>query len=107
MNTATTPLTRRHFLTRGTHALAATAFVSAATHAHAQGSGRIKMALVGCGGRGTGAASQALNAGSEIELVAIADLWEDKAKTARKLLSDRHAGQVKIDDDHIFSGFEG
>jgi myo-inositol 2-dehydrogenase/D-chiro-inositol 1-dehydrogenase len=106
MNTPT-PLTRRQLLSRGSQALAATAFVSAATHAHAQGSGRIKIALVGCGGRGTGAASQALNAGSELELVAIADLWEDKAKTALKLLSDKHEGQVKVADDHVFSGFDG
>lgn len=106
MNTAPAPLTRRHFLTRGTQALATSAFVSAATHAHAQGSDKIKIALVGCGGRGTGAASQALNAGSSIELVAVADLWEDKAKVARKLLSDRHEGQVKIPDDHVFFGFE-
>jgi predicted dehydrogenase len=105
MNT-NTHLTRRQLLTRGTQALATTAFVSAATHAHAQGSDKIKIALVGCGGRGTGAASQALNAGSGIELVAVADLWEDKAKTARQLLSDRHEGQVKIADDHIFTGFE-
>lgn len=100
------PLTRRQLLTRGTQALATTAFVSAATHAHAQGSDKIKIALVGCGGRGTGAASQALNAGSGIELVALADLWEDKAKTARQLLSDKHEGQVKIADDHLFIGFD-
>jgi predicted dehydrogenase len=106
MNT-TTLLTRRQLLTRGTQALATTAFVSAATHAHAQGSDKIKIALVGCGGRGTGAASQALNAGSGIELVAVADLWEEKAKTARQLLSDKHEGQVRIADDHIFTGFEG
>src|SRR5437868_3457650 len=55
-------LTRRQLLTRGSQALATSAFVSAATHAHAQGSDKIKIALVGCGGRGTGAASQALNA---------------------------------------------
>lgn len=106
MNSAPATLTRRHLLTRGTQALAAASFVSAATHAYAQGSGKLRIALVGCGGRGTGAASQALNAGSEIELVALADVWEDKAKTARRLLSDKHQGQVKIADDHLFTGFE-
>jgi predicted dehydrogenase len=106
MNTNPTPLTRRHLLTRGTQVLASSAFISAATHAHAQGSDKIKIALVGCGGRGTGAASQALNAGSGIELVALADLWEDKAKQARQMLSDKHQGQVDVPDDRIFTGWD-
>jgi predicted dehydrogenase len=43
-----------------------------------QGNRKTKIAFVGCGGSGTGAASQALAAGSGIELVALADIFEDK-----------------------------
>jgi myo-inositol 2-dehydrogenase / D-chiro-inositol 1-dehydrogenase len=98
--------TRRDFLRQTGKTAATTAWMSAATHVHAQGSGKLKIALVGCGGRGTGAASQALTAGSDIELVALADIFEDKAKAARKILSDKHAGQVSVADDHIFTGFQ-
>jgi predicted dehydrogenase len=97
--------TRREFLTQTARAAAATAVISAATHAHARGSGKIKIALVGCGGRGTGAASQALMTETDIELVALADIFEDKAKSARKILGEKHPGQVKVADDHIFTGF--
>lgn len=98
--------TRRDFLTQGGRAAAAAAMVGAATHAHAQGSGKMKIALVGCGGRGTGAASQALTAGSDIEIVALADIFEDKAKQARKILADKHPAQVNVADYHIFTGFQ-
>ena len=98
--------TRREFLQQTAKAAAATAFVSAATHAHARGSGKIKIALVGCGGRGTGAASQSLVTETDIELVALADIFEDKAKSARKILGDKHPGQVNVADDHIFTGFQ-
>lgn len=100
------PLTRRHLLSRSATALASASFVSAATHAHAAGGGKMKIALVGCGGRGTGAASQALNAGSDIELVALADIFEDKAKQARQMLRDKHQGQVEVPDDRIFTGWQ-
>ena len=45
---------------------------------HAAGSGTIKVGLVGCGGRGTGAAEQALTADSGVKLVAMADAFADR-----------------------------
>lgn len=97
---------RRDFLTRSSQALAGAAFVSAATHAHAAGSGRIKIALVGCGGRGTGACNQALNAGSDIELVSLVDVDPNKASKMRALLKDKLPEQVNVPDEQIFTGFE-
>ncbi|HEY2573190.1 MAG TPA: Gfo/Idh/MocA family oxidoreductase [Verrucomicrobiaceae bacterium] len=98
--------TRRELFTQAGKAAAAAAWITAGSHVHAQGSGKMKIALVGCGGRGTGAASQALTAGSDIELVALGDIFDDKAKQARKLLGDKHQGQVNVADDHIFIGFD-
>jgi predicted dehydrogenase len=100
------PATRRDFLTRGSQALAGAALVSAATHAHAAGSGKIKIALVGCGGRGTGACNQALNAGSDIELVSLVDVDPNKASKMRALLRDKLPEQVNVPDEQIFTGFE-
>jgi hypothetical protein len=62
-------LTRRHFLRNTSLALGA---LPVARFAHAQASGDLKLAMVGGGGRGSGAANQALNAYKGLKLVAIA-----------------------------------
>ncbi|MEO2018876.1 MAG: twin-arginine translocation signal domain-containing protein, partial [Fuerstiella sp.] len=65
---------RRQFLTTSTAATAALAVSpTLSAGAFASGSDLLKIGLIGCGGRGTGAASQALNADSGVELVAMAD----------------------------------
>ncbi len=74
--------TRRQFVTT-----TSAAALSAATHAFAAPQdGEIKIALIGCGGRGTGACSQALTAGSTIKLVALVDPLEGKAQAALNVL---------------------
>jgi myo-inositol 2-dehydrogenase / D-chiro-inositol 1-dehydrogenase len=84
-----------------------TAAVTAATHAFAAPSdGEIKIALIGCGGRGTGAASQALSAGSTIKLVAVVDPWEGQAAKALKILSEKHEGQIDVPPDQVFTDFQ-
>ena len=91
--------TRRAFLT--------TTALSAATHAFAAPADRdIKIALIGCGGRGTGACHQALSAGSTIKLVAVVDPLEGKAQAALDILRAKHEGQVDVPPDHVFTQFE-
>lgn len=91
--------TRRTFLS-------ATA-MTAATHAFAAGGDSdIKIALIGCGGRGTGACNQALSAGSMIKLVAVVDPLEGKAKQALDILKEKHDGQVNVPPEQIFTNFE-
>ena len=83
------------------------AALTAATHAFASGgSSDIKIALIGCGGRGTGACSQALSAGSTIKLVAVVDPLEGKAQAALDILKARHEGQVAVPPDQVFTHFE-
>lgn len=94
--------TRRTFLTT-----ASAATVSAATHAFAAGGGGdIRIALIGCGGRGTGACNQALSAGSTIKLVALVDPLEGKAQAALDILKQKHEGQVAVPPDQVFTNFE-
>ena len=96
------PVTRRSFLTTSSAAT-----MSAATHAFAApGGGDIKIALIGCGGRGTGACNQALSAGSTIKLVALVDPLEGKAKQALDILKEKHEGQVDVPPDQVFTQFE-
>ncbi|MCB1226808.1 MAG: Gfo/Idh/MocA family oxidoreductase [Verrucomicrobiales bacterium] len=95
--------TRRTFLTSS----AATAAFSAASHAWAAPSdGEIKIALIGCGGRGTGACNQALTAGSTIKLVALVDPLEGKAQAALDILKEKHEAQIDVPPDQIFTGFQ-
>ena len=73
---------------------------------HAAGSDVIKIGLIGCGGRGCGAAANAMNAGPDIRLVAMADLFQDKAEAGRKRLQKIKGQQVAVADDQMFSGFD-
>lgn len=77
--------------------------------AYASGSDVIKVGLVGCGGRGTGAAAQALKAGTNIRLVAMADVFEDQiTKSYKNLLDiDEIKGQIDVPDENKFPSFEG
>ncbi|MBL7189052.1 MAG: Gfo/Idh/MocA family oxidoreductase [Phycisphaerae bacterium] len=75
---------------------------------HARASGKIKVGLLGCGGRGSGALRQNLNADPAVEVIALADLFESKVRSARDRLmkEDKYKGRIKIDDDHLFWGFD-
>ena len=81
---------------------------AAATRAYAAGSGKIKVGLLGCGGRGNGAIKQNLSADSGIEVIAVADLFGDKAKKTADSLSNNKEfkGRVNIKPDHVFSGYD-
>jgi predicted dehydrogenase len=74
---------------------------------HAGGSDTIKVGLVGAGGRGTGAAEQALTADKGNRLVAIADLFGDRLEESLSALKGSAVGsQVTIDKDHHYVGFD-
>lgn len=64
----------------------------------------IKAALIGCGDRGTGAATNFLSAGPNISIVALADLFEDRMAGCRKILSEQFSNEV--DDSQCFLGFD-
>ncbi|MBT8299255.1 MAG: dehydrogenase, partial [Maribacter sp.] len=70
---------------------------------------KLKIALVGCGGRGTGAAVQALRADENVELVAMADAFEDRLKGSLMNISKEmgETKKVNVKDDHQFVGFDG
>ncbi|HEY4261638.1 MAG TPA: Gfo/Idh/MocA family oxidoreductase [Schlesneria sp.] len=77
--------------------------------AFAAGSDQLKVGLVGCGGRGTGAAQQALTADSQVKLVACADAFPQQIDNAIGSLkaNKRIAEQVAVTDDYKFVGLEG
>ncbi|MFP4367255.1 MAG: Gfo/Idh/MocA family protein [Bacteroidales bacterium] len=64
----------------------------------------LKAGLIGCGGRGTGAASNFLNAGPNLQITALADVFHDRIDRCRNLLKERH--DVDIPDQNCFVGFD-
>ncbi|MDZ7617945.1 MAG: Gfo/Idh/MocA family oxidoreductase [Patescibacteria group bacterium] len=87
---------RRQFLRKtGAAAVASTlaGTLSIARSAHAAGDDTLKVALVGCGGRGTGAVVQALSTKGPVKLWAMADLFEDKIEKSLAALEKANPGQ--------------
>ncbi|MFQ5929770.1 MAG: Gfo/Idh/MocA family protein [Acidobacteriota bacterium] len=75
----------------------------------------LKAGLIGCGGRGTGAALNFLEAGLNLKLVALADVFQDRIESCREKLRARKAGsheltradaEVEVPDDKCFLGFD-
>ncbi len=72
---------------------------------HAANDDTIKIALIGCGGRGTGAASQAMNTGN-VKLVAIADMQQSQIDKCIQNLQNENAGKVDVPKERQFVGFD-
>ena len=77
--------------------------------AHIFNEKKLKIALVGCGGRGTGAANQALEADDHVELVAMADLFEDQLNSSYGHLYEKYkdTGKINVKEKHKYVGFDG
>ncbi|MDD3468717.1 MAG: Gfo/Idh/MocA family oxidoreductase [Thermoguttaceae bacterium] len=100
---------RRHFLrTSGTLAgltMAGGLFTSAPA-VHAGENNTIKIAIIGCGGRGRGAMVQALTADKQAKLWAVADAFADKATDAIRVATEAAEDQVDVSPDRIFIGLD-
>ena len=98
----------RRRLLKNSAVLATTAapLLSVARSAHAAGDDTIKIGLIGCGGRGAGAAMDAMAADSATTLVAMADLFGDRIQEKRRALAARKPEQVVVDDAHCFVGLD-
>jgi myo-inositol 2-dehydrogenase / D-chiro-inositol 1-dehydrogenase len=102
-------LTRRSFLKTSTIAASATivGVLDISRGAYAAGSGLIKLGLIGCGGRGSGAASDAMTADPETTLWAAADLFPDKVESSVKGLAAKFGDRVQVDPARRFTGLQG
>jgi predicted dehydrogenase len=66
----------------------------------------LRVGLVGCGGRGTGAAAQALSADRNVELTAMADLFDERIQSSLGLLRKEVPEKIKVAPDRCFLGFD-
>ena len=99
-----TPVTRRNFIT--TAGVATVGALAASRFAYAQGNDTLKIALVGAGGRGSGAANQALNVPGT-KLVAIADAFKDRLEGALNNLKSAQGDKVDVPAERQFTGLDG
>lgn len=100
---------RRGFIKEAGAIAAASSLVTGGMRTvHAAQNNTIQVALIGCGGRGTGAAGNALSVPNEqIKLVAMADVFQSKLDSSYAGLSRAHAGKFDVQDDRKFIGFDG
>ena len=97
---------RRQFLKTSAATAALAGGLSLSRSAHAAGDGTIKVGLIGCGGRGSGAAVNAMNAGKDVRLVAMGDVFADVVKARRESIGKSKPEQMQVDDAHCFAGFD-
>ena len=109
MTSHTPPANRRQFLKTGAAGAMSASLSAAAAPAaglHAAGSDTLTLALVGCGGRGTGAARNALDADPGTTLVAMADVFEDHLASSHRNLSKQLPDRIDVPEERRFVGFD-
>lgn len=98
---------RRNFLKNTTATATGVALASQiARTAHAAGSDEIRFVVIGCGGRGKGAAENIMNTKGNVKLVAVADAFEKQGSDAVKILSRKFKDKIDVPEDRIFGGLD-
>jgi predicted dehydrogenase len=109
MNESTSVTSRREFIKTTGRVAAASALAGIAVpYVHAASEDTIQVALVGCGGRGTGAAAQAMGVKrGPVKLVAMADVFEDKLKDSHAGLTKDSGDKMDVPQERRFVSFDG
>ncbi|MCA9049364.1 MAG: Gfo/Idh/MocA family oxidoreductase [Planctomycetaceae bacterium] len=100
---------RRSFLKTSTTAAAGAAALSslnAVRAAHVSYDETVRLGMIGCGGRCTGAASQAMNTEGPTKLIAMCDVFEDRLQGSLRTLKREHEDKVDVPEDRQFIGFD-
>jgi len=106
-NTQKPSTSRREFLKQTTGVLTGVSLASAiAARGNVAEQNMVKIALIGCGGRGTGAVANALSTKGPTQLVAMADVFEHRLVSSLKNLSGRFAKQIDVAQDRQFLGMD-
>ena len=101
--------TRRDFLRNSTAAVFSSTIATRlgnVPYVHAAGSDMIRVGLIGCGGRGTGAADQVVRAAPNVKLIAMADAFKDRLDESRQTLLKNHGDKIDVPADRCFVGFD-
>src|SRR5438445_13322441 len=115
MNEKQNGATRRQFLKAAAAGSAVAANLGLLANVHAAGSDEIRVGLIGCGGRGRGAAENVLHAAPNVKIVAIGDVFPDPLKSLQKRLKrftetddvvKKHGNSVDVPDERCFLGLD-
>ena len=101
---------RRDFIKKSSTAAAATSLLAglnAVQAAHTSYDETIRLGMIGCGGRCTGAAAQAMNTEGPTKLIAMCDAFEDRLQGSLKTLQRQHKDKVDVPAENQFVGFDG
>ena len=104
-----TPPSRREFLKSSSAAVVGGSLLTSAVMApavHAAGSDILKVGLIGCGGRGSGAAINAMRGDKNAQLTVMADAFPDQIAHAKAAIQRQAGDQFQVKDDHCFTGFD-
>ncbi len=97
-------ITRRNFVkvtTAGTLGL-----MTSSNFAYPSGRDVMRVGVIGCGGRGTGAARDAVISSDQVEIVAMGDLFQDRLNSSFNSLKEEIGDAFQVDDNHKFVGFD-
>ncbi|MBU6414177.1 MAG: Gfo/Idh/MocA family oxidoreductase [Planctomycetes bacterium] len=109
MTNPRSPLSRRDFVASASTAVAATTLLPSLSFGVQRPSGRLKVGVIGCGGRGTGAAADILAASPDVEIWALGDMFPDRVKGSLdglKGLETDLASRVNVAPERQFTGFD-
>jgi predicted dehydrogenase len=105
LNMAGGTISRRKFISTSSSAAVTAALISGGRFAYGTASGKLKVGVIGCGGRGTGAAQDCVKASPDVEIFALGDLFPERLDRCRQSLAKLGA-QVSATDDRCFTGFD-
>jgi predicted dehydrogenase len=108
MKTTSSPsdISRRDFL-KATVTASLAAAIPGSLGLHAQGSDTIRIGMIGCGGRGTGAAIDAVGSSPGVEIIAMFDPFQDRVDGSLKTLREKVPAAVKVKPETCFTGLDG
>jgi len=98
-------ISRRDFI-KSSAALGAASLAVGTNKIFAAGSDKVRIGLIGCGGRGTHDTTKCLSSAENVELVAMGDLFKDRLDRCRRALGKNLADKVKVTEDTCFVGWD-
>lgn len=98
---------RRQFLKNSSAVAAGAAILGASARTvHAAGTDVIRFVVIGCGGRGSGAAQQIMETKGNVKLVAVSDAFDRNANSMLKSLGGRYKDKIDVPQDRVFTGLD-
>ena len=98
-------ISRRDFM-KASAAVGAAAMFSGREKLFAQGTDKIRIGLIGCGGRGTGAAKDCVRSSENVEIVAMGDLFRNRLEGSLEDLKNEVGEHVSVTEEMMFEGFD-